>query len=84
MTKKEWADQSEIARNICLQITKFGVTDFQILKIIDILSLELIDRQQMLAIREAVSPMLETFTADVREKIEEKIKNEWNNESTND
>jgi hypothetical protein len=52
----DWLRQVQGAREINQRINEFGVTDYQRLKLIEFLSLELESREAMLAVLEAVKP----------------------------
>lgn len=51
-----WLRQVQEAREINQRLNEFGVSDYQRLKLIEFLSLELESRDAMLAVLEAVKP----------------------------
>ena len=51
-----WLRQVQEAREINQRLNEFGVSDYQRLKLIEFLSLELESRDAMLAVLEAVTP----------------------------
>ena len=57
-TKEIWADAIRQVREINLRINEFGVSEYQRLKLIDLLTLELENREAMLSIRGAVQPFI--------------------------
>ena len=57
---KEWLDEKIRSREIVSEILRFGVSQSHILHIINLLALELEDREMMLAIREITSEEEET------------------------
>ncbi len=52
---KTWLNDKKHAREIVAEILRFGVSQSHIIHIIDMLALELEDREMMLAIRETTS-----------------------------
>jgi hypothetical protein len=56
----DWAKQTVACRQIVKTINEFGVSDFQRLKIIELLSLELEKRDESLVITETVKKIFET------------------------
>ena len=68
--EQKWLKQTKEAREISKKIIDFGVTQFQILKIIESLSLELEDRSIVLAIKDAVRTAIEASEIQMSEKKE--------------
>ena len=66
----KWLKQIKEVREIKKEILDFGITQFQILKLIESLSLELDDRSVMLAIKDAVRTPIEASELDLQEKKE--------------
>lgn len=66
----KWLDQIRESREIVKKINEYGVTQFQILKIIESLSLELEDRSTMLAIKDAVRTAIEASEIEIQEEKE--------------
>ncbi len=66
----KWLDQLRESREIVKKINEYGVTQFQILKIIESLSLELEDRSTMLAIKDAVRTAIEASEIEIQEEKE--------------
>lgn len=66
----KWLAQIKESREIVKTIKDFGVTQFQLLKIIESLSLELEDRSIMLAIKGAVQTAIEASELQMKEKKE--------------
>jgi hypothetical protein len=64
---EKWAKESLINRQIVDQILKFGVNQRQILNIINLLAMELENREALLAIVSAVKEALEE--AQVSQKV---------------
>lgn len=62
-----WLKQTKESREIVHKILEFGVTQYQMLKIIEILSLELEDKNTIVSIRDSIKVEIE--------KQEQKIKN---------
>jgi len=54
--ENNWLRQIQEAREINQRLNEFGVSDYQRLKLIEFLSLELESRDAMLAVLEAVKP----------------------------
>lgn len=57
-TNEIWVDSIRQVREINLRINEFGVSEYQRLKLIDLLTLELENREAMLSIKEAVQPFI--------------------------
>jgi len=51
-----WLEQVKTCRDINQKINDFGVTDYQRLKLIEFLSLELESREAMLSVLEVIKP----------------------------
>jgi hypothetical protein len=51
-----WLNQVNACREINKEITSFGVSDYQRMKLIELLALELETREAMLAVLEAIKP----------------------------
>lgn len=66
----KWLNQIRESREITRKILDFGVSQFQILKIIESLALELEDRSTMLAITDAVRTSIEASEVQLKEKKE--------------
>ena len=52
----DWLKQVQTCREINQRINDFGVTDYQRMKLIEFLSLELESREAMLSVLEAIKP----------------------------
>lgn len=52
----DWLQQVRTCREINQRINDFGVTDYQRMKLIEFLSLELESREAMLSVLEAIKP----------------------------
>jgi hypothetical protein len=57
-SKNVWADSVKTVRDINQKINEFGVSDYQRLKLIELLSLELEDREAILNVRNAILPLI--------------------------
>ena len=66
----KWLEQLRESREIVKKINEYGVTQFQILKIIESLSLELEDRSTTLAIKDAVRTAIEASEVELQEEKE--------------
>jgi len=55
-TDRDWLRQVQLCREINQRINDFGVTDYQRMKLIEFLSLELESREAMLSVLEAIKP----------------------------
>ena len=66
----KWVNQLKESRDITRKILDFGVSQFQILKIIESLALELENRSAMLAITDAVRTSIEASEIQLKEKKE--------------
>ena len=66
----KWLEQLRESREIVKKINEYGVTQFQILKIIESLSLELEDRSTMLAIKDVVRTAIEASEVELQEEKE--------------
>ncbi len=66
----KWLRQTKEAREITKKILDFGVSQFQILKIIESLSLELEDGSTTLAIKDAVRTAIEASERKIKNKKE--------------
>ena len=66
----KWVNQLKGSRDITRKILDFGVSQFQILKIIESLALELENRSAMLAITDAVRTSIEASEIQLKEKKE--------------
>lgn len=62
----EWAKQTIVCRQIVKTISDFGVNDFQRLKIIELLGLELENREESLAIVETAKRLFETRESETK------------------
>jgi hypothetical protein len=74
--ENDWLRQIQITREINQRINEYGVTDYQRLKLIEFLSLELESREAMLAVLEVVKPHIinkEEFIAPEGEKASGKF-----------
>jgi hypothetical protein len=60
----QWAKQVITCREIVKTINEFGVTDFQRMKIIELLGLELEKREDSLAVTEVAKRLLESRESD--------------------
>jgi hypothetical protein len=65
-----WLKQVKESREIAKKILDFGVSQFQILKIIESLSLELEDGSVTLAIKDAVRTAIEVSEQKIKNKKE--------------
>lgn len=52
----KWLTQMQLCREINKEINNFGVTDYQRMKLLELLALELENRDAMLAVLEAIKP----------------------------
>jgi hypothetical protein len=52
----DWLRQIQVCRDINQKINDFGVTDYQRMKLIELLSLELESRDAMLSVLEVIKP----------------------------
>jgi hypothetical protein len=52
----EWLNQLQACRDINKEINSFGVNDYQRMKLIELLALELESREAMLAVLEVIKP----------------------------
>jgi len=66
----KWLHQLQESREIVRKILDFGVSQFQILKIIESLALEIEDRSVMLALTDAVRTAIEASEQQVKEQKE--------------
>lgn len=66
----KWLHQIQQSREIVRKILDFGVSQFQILKIIESLALEVEDRSVMLALTDAVRTAIDASEQQVKEKKE--------------
>jgi hypothetical protein len=66
----KWLHQIQESREIVRKILDFGVSQFQILKIIESLALEVEDRSVMLALTDAVRTAIDASEQQVKEKKE--------------
>lgn len=66
----KWLKQLKEVREIKKEILDFGISQFQILKLIESLSFELDDRSVMLAIKDAVRTPIEASETELQEKKE--------------
>lgn len=66
----KWLKQIKEVREIKKEILDFGITQFQILKLIESLSLELDDRSITLAIKDALQIAIEASELELQEKKE--------------
>ena len=66
----KWLKQLNDVKAIKKEILDFGVSQFQILKLIESLSLELEDRSIMLAIKDAVQTAMEASEIELQEQKE--------------
>jgi len=66
----KWLHQIQQSREIVRKILDFGVSQFQILKIIESLALEVEDRSVMLALTDAVRTTIDASEQQVKEKKE--------------
>jgi hypothetical protein len=66
----KWLKQLNDVKIIKKEILDFGVSQFQILKLIESLSLELEDRSTMLAIKDAVQTAIEVSEIELQEQKE--------------
>jgi hypothetical protein len=66
----KWLHQIQESREIVRKILNFGVSQFQILKIIESLALEVEDRSVMLALTDAVRTAINASEQQVKEKKE--------------
>ena len=66
----KWVNQLKESRDITRKILDFGVSQFQILKIIESLALELENRSATLAITDAVRTSIEASEIQLKEKKE--------------
>jgi len=57
-TDRDWLRQVQLCREINQRINDFGVTDYQRMKLIEFLSLELESREAMLSVLEAIKPRI--------------------------
>ena len=55
-TDSDWLRQIQVSREINQRINEHGVTDYQRMKLIELLSLELETREAMLSVLEAIKP----------------------------
>lgn len=62
----EWAKQTVVCRQIVKTINDFGVNDFQRLKIIELLGLELEKREESIEIAGAVKRLLESRESETK------------------
>ena len=54
--EQDWLEQVRACREINQRINDFGVSDYQRMKLIEFLSLELESREAMLSVLEAIKP----------------------------
>jgi hypothetical protein len=66
----KWLHQIQESREIVRKILNFGVSQFQILKIIESLALEVEDRSVMLALTGAVRTAIDASEQQTKEKKE--------------
>ena len=66
----KWLKQIKEVLEIKKEIMNFGISQFQILKLIESLSLELDDRSTMLAINDAVRNSIEASEIKIKEEKE--------------
>jgi hypothetical protein len=66
----KWLKQIKEVREIKKEILEFGISQFQILKLIESLSFELDDRSVMLAIKDALRTAIEASELEQQEKKE--------------
>ena len=66
----KWLKQIKEVREIKKEILDFGISQFQILKLIESLSFELDDRSIMLAIKDALRTAIEASELEQQEKKE--------------
>ncbi len=66
----KWLHQLQESREIVRKILDFGVSQFQILKIIESLALEIEDRSVMLALTDAVRTAIDASEQQVKEQKE--------------
>lgn len=55
-TDTDWLRQIQACREINNRISEYGVTDYQRMKLIELLSLELESREAMLSVLEVIKP----------------------------
>jgi len=56
----EWAKQTIVCRQIVKTINEFGVNDFQRLKILELIGLELENREESIKIVQTIKELLES------------------------
>jgi hypothetical protein len=66
----KWLHQLQESREIVRKVLDFGVSQFQILKIIESLALEIEDRSVMLALTDAVRTAIDASEQQVKEQKE--------------
>lgn len=66
----KWLHQLQESREIVRKVLDFGVSQFQILKIIESLALEIEDRSVMLALTDAVRTAIDASGQQVKEQKE--------------
>jgi hypothetical protein len=64
----QWAKQVITCREIVKSINDFGVTDFQRIKIIELIGLELEKREDSLAVTEVAKKLLESRESDTNQQ----------------